>query len=67
MTGLYVATALGGVLKATLTAAEVEDLWNETDEDLREEVDGEITLWARGTDHPGRLAPIYIRPAAGAA
>lgn len=63
MSGHYVASALGGALKATLTAVEVEELWHETDPDLRErDDDGSITLWARGTDCPGRLAPIYIQP-----
>ena len=56
----YVATALGGALRAELTEDEVAEMWEATDEDLREDDQdtGLITLWARSTDGSFRLAPI---------
>ena len=59
----YLATALGGRLKADLSAEEALEMWEATDEDLRErDDDGSMVLWARAVDHPGRLAPLYFRP-----
>lgn len=46
-----------------MTADGVDELWEATDTDMRErEDDGRIVLWARAVDHPGRLAPLYLRP-----
>lgn len=58
----YLATALGGTLRAELSAEYVGELWDATDEDLREvSADGEIVLWARSADGSFRLAPIHFR------
>jgi hypothetical protein len=63
MAGRFLATALGGALKVVMSEDEVAELWEATDENLRErEDDGQIVLWARAVDHPGRLAPLYFRP-----
>jgi hypothetical protein len=58
----YLATALGGALRTEMTADEVAELWDATEEDLREDdADaGLITLWARSSDGL-RMAPIYFR------
>lgn len=63
ISGPYVGSALGGSLHVGLTEDEVREMWDATDEDLREvDEKGEITLWARSTDGTFRLAPIYFRP-----
>lgn len=64
MASRYLATALGGALKAEMSAEDVAELWEATDADLRErDDDGSITLWARGVDQPTRIfAPVYFRP-----
>lgn len=62
--GRYLGTALGGALQREFTAAEVAEVWDATDEDLRErDDDGVITLWARAVTYPGRLPlPIHLHP-----
>lgn len=58
----YLATALGGALRTEMTADEVDEMWEATDEDLREDDgNGLITLWARSTDGSFRMAPLYFR------
>lgn len=61
--GWYLGTALGGALRRELTADDVAEMWEATDEDLRErDDDGGITLWARSEDRTFRLAPVRLAP-----
>lgn len=50
-------------MPATMSDAEVQALWDATDEDLRErDEDGVITLWTRSTDGTFRIAALVFKP-----
>jgi hypothetical protein len=59
----YEGSALGGTLRAELTAEAVDAWWQDTDEDLRDrDPDGTITLWVRSVDGTFRHAPVRLTP-----
>jgi hypothetical protein len=62
MAGRFLGTALGGALRAELSEAEVTEMWEATDPDLREgDPDTACTLWVWSADYAFRFAPIYFR------